>query len=252
MTDELRTRGRRRRARRQGVQPRGGHRRRHVQGARIRRQRHRLHRGSARGLGVLLAHDPPGAPQRPGDHPRHAAAGVRQPGRAHRPARARGSVAGHRQGGPPRLHRPARLRRPGRRGRDRVDPALSALAALGLRVGSGDPDRRRARPAGRHRLGAAADRPRGAGHRRLARASARRSPRCWPATAPTWSASTCRPWRPSCEEVTGRIGGSALTLDITEEGSPDGHRLLPQEDTTRASTSSSTTPASPATRRSGA
>ena len=86
-----------------------------------------------------------------------------------------------------------RLRRARRRGRARVDAALPALRPLGLR-----------RPARSSASApAAADVPDDwerplAGqvarrHRRRRAASARRSPRCWPATARTSSASTSRP-----------------------------------------------------------
>ena len=51
------------------------------------------------------------------------------------------------------VDRAARLRRAGRRGPDRLHPALPALAALGLRLGPGDRDRRRPSPRPRRSTG---------------------------------------------------------------------------------------------------
>ena len=144
---------------------------------------------------------------------------------------------------------PARLRRPGRRGVDRVDAALLALAALGLRVGSGDPDRGRAGPADRRRLGAPADRPRGAGHRRLARdrrgdrrgARPRRRPRGRRRRAGHGgrAAGGHRAHRRLGAHPRHHRGG------LARRRSPPTSRRI-----TKASTWSSTTPASPVTRRS--
>ena len=67
------------------------------------------------------------------------------------------------------VDRAAGLRRAGRRGPARLDPALPALAALGLRLRPGRPRRQRRRADARDRLGAPARGQGGAGHRRLAR-----------------------------------------------------------------------------------
>ena len=65
--------------------------------------------------------------------------------RRDRPARAGGLHPLARQGDRrPRRDRAARLRRAGRRGAARLDPALPALAPLGLRLRPGGADRRRA------------------------------------------------------------------------------------------------------------
>ena len=75
---------------------------------------------------------------RPRRRARHAAGGPAGP-RGDRPARARGLHPLARQGDRPRRRRAAGLRRRGRRGRDRLDAALPALPALGLRLRPGDP-----------------------------------------------------------------------------------------------------------------
>ena len=83
--------------------------------------------------------------------------------------------------------------RPAREDARRVDAAVPALRPVGVRLRAGHPGRRRPTVDRAGRLGAPAGRQGRPGHRRGPRASARRSPGCWPATARTWSRSTCRP-----------------------------------------------------------
>ena len=77
------------------------------------------------------------------------------------------------------------------RGRDRLDPSLLPLAALRLRLGPGRADRRAGRRDPRARLGHARSTARSRSSPAPRAASARRSPTCSRATAPTSSASTC-------------------------------------------------------------
>ena len=168
------------------------------QGAPLRRHRDRRLDRAGRAAALLLPRRRPPAAQRPGDRARHAAGRGRLGPRPHRPASAGGLHPLARQGG----RRPGRdsaagPRRTGRRGSARLDPALPALAALGLRL----------RPGGADRAGVAPtpkldwERPLEWQGRRWSPApragSAPRSPRPSPATAPTSSGSTCRRRPPS-------------------------------------------------------
>ena len=138
------------------------------QGARLRRHRHRRLDRAGRAAALLPPQREAGAALRPRRRARHA------PGR---PAAAGGDRAAGpgglhplaRQGDRPRHRRAAGLRRRGRRGGDRLDPALPALAPLGLRLRPGDRGRQGGDEDARGRLGAPARRQGGAGHRRLAR-----------------------------------------------------------------------------------
>ena len=148
----------------------------------------------------------------------------------------------------PRRDRPARARRRGRRGPARLDPALPALAALGLRLRPGGAGRPGRRPAPRDRLGAAARRQDGAGHRRLARDRRRDRRDPGAATAPRvvgldvpQAARGPRARSPPRSTAT-RSSSTSPRADAPERIA---ERLAPT-----ASTSSSTTPASPATGRS--
>ncbi len=137
---------------------------------RLRRHRHRRLDRAGRAAALL----PPGrgtaAAQRPRRRDRHTAGRSRLRPRSHRPAGAGGLHPLARQGDRrPRLDRAAGLRRRRRRGPARLDPALPALAALGLRLRPGGADRRRRRADPGDRVGAPARRQGGAGHRRLAR-----------------------------------------------------------------------------------
>ena len=189
------------------------------------------------------------AAQRPRRRPRHAAGAGRLGPRPHRAAGAGGLHPLARQGDRrPRLDRAARLRRPRRRGPARLDPALPALAALGLRLRPGGADRQGRRAGAGDRLGAAAgrqDRPWSPAPRA---GSAPRSRRPWPATAPSVVGldvpQAAADLRPAMEAV----GGEApVELDITAADAPERIAAALRR---RASTSSSTTPASPATGRS--
>ncbi len=106
-----------------------------------------------------------------------------------------------------RLHGPARLRRAGRRGCDRLDPALPALPALGLRIGPGGPDRLRRHARAADRLGAAARGQGRARHGRLARHRRGDRDGFSPATVPSVVGSTCRGAADELRDVDGRLGG---------------------------------------------
>ena len=162
------------------------------------------------------------AAQRARGRSRHAAGRGRLGPRRNRAAGAGGLHPLARQGG----RRAGRDRAAGarlsrRRGPARLDLALPALAALGLRLRAGGADRqgRRARP--RDRLGAPAGRAGWRWSPAPRAGSARRSPRRLPATAPGWSGSTCRrpPW--SCAPVDGAIDGETIELDITAADAPE-------------------------------
>ena len=118
------------------------------EGARLRRHRDRRLDRAGRAAALLLPGRRPAAALRPRRRPRHDAGRGRVAPRPHRPARARGLRPQPGEGDRrPRRHRPARLRRPRRRGAAGLDPALPALAALGLRRRPGDPGRQGRRPA---------------------------------------------------------------------------------------------------------
>ena len=108
----------------------------------------------------------------------------------------------------PRRDRAARLRRAGRRAPDRRDAALSAVAALGVRVRAGRADRRGWRRLGRS-TGSSRSRARSRSSRAPRGGSAPRSPRRSRAMAPRR-----RPRRAGAggraEAVADGIGGSAL------------------------------------------
>ena len=111
-------------------------------------------------------------------------------------------------------------------------------------------DGRRGRAPRHGRTGSARWTARSRSSRAPRAASARRSPRCWRATARTSSASTCPPRAPSSPRPPTAVRGTALQLDITAEHAPAALADAPARRATAASTSSSTTPASRATRRS--
>ena len=168
--------------------------------------------------------------------------------RPHRPAGAGGLHPLARQGDRrPRLDRAARLRRAGRRGPARLDPALPALAPLGLRLRAGGPDRQGRRAARRRSTGSGRSRASSRSSPAPRAGSARRSPTPSPATAPRSSASTSRRRPPTCSAVTGAIGGRLDRARHHRRGRPGADRRRARR---TASTSSSTTPASPKTARS--
>ena len=190
---------------------------------------------------------------RPRGRARHAARGVRD-ARARRPPSARWRASRARIGKEvaPRRDGEAGLRRARAPRTDRVDAALPPLRPLGLRLRPGGPRRRAAprRPATSTGSSRWPARSRSSPARRAA--SARRSPRRSPATARTSSASTSRRWRDDL--AGGRQRASAARR--SRSTSPPTTRRSGSPSTCRsgtaASTSSSTTPASPATRRSAA
>ena len=129
----------------------------------------------------------------------------------------------------------------------RVDAALPAVGQVGLRRRPGVLRRRRRLDAAR-RLGPAAGRQGRHRHRRRPRHRRRRSPRCSPATAPASSPSTSPQAGEALAETAGKVGGTALTLDVTADDAVDADHRAPRASTTAARpTSWSTTPASPAT-----
>ena len=176
-----------------------------------------------------------------------------KPAERDRAARAGGLHARDRQGDRPRRDRPARLRRAGRRGRRSpatlrflLSPRSAFVSGQVVRIGAGgaapapastgtsrSPARSRSSPAPRA-------------------ASARRSP----STLARDGAHVVGLDVPALEDdlkaVAAGIGGSALALDITDAGRAGRDRRAPEASSTEASTSSSTTPASRATARSGA
>ena len=127
--------------------------------------------------------------------PRLPAGAVRVAARGDRAAGAGGVHALDGQGGRQGRDRAAGPGRAGRRGGDRVDAALPALGPLGLRLRPGGADQRprRGGAAAAAELGAAARRAASPPSPAPRAGSARRSPPCWPATAPRWSAPTCPP-----------------------------------------------------------
>ena len=128
-----------------------------------------------------------------------ARAAVRARDRARRrAARAGGVHALARQGDRARRDRQPRPRRGGRRGADRPDAAVPALAALGVRVRAGRARRARARGAARRAHARSSPAPRAG--------SARRSPTCSSARARRSSGSTCK--------------DADLELDITAADAP--------------------------------
>ena len=241
------------RARRRGVQPRGRAGRADVQGARVRRHRDRLERrrctrrgrsftrrsGASRRSGRVIVLGTP------------AGAGRRRPSRRPPSARSRGSRARSARrcaaarppssSTSPRGPRTRSSRRCGScsRPRRRTSPArwsgsAPPVAEVARRsTGSG-------RSAGRVALVTGASRGIGAA---IAEVLARDGAHVVGLDVPAQAAEL--------EAVTGRLGGSSLTLDITDADAPAADRRAPASSTTAASTSSSTTPASPATRRSG-
>ena len=164
--------------------------------------------------------------------------------RPHRPAGAGGLHPLARQGDRrPRLDRAARLRRARRRGPARLDPALPALAALGLRLRPGGPGRQRRRADPRDRLGAPARRQGRRSSPAPRAGSAPRSPRPWPATAPSVvGLDVPQARRRPARGHRARSAARRSALDITAEDAPGADRRALRR---RASTSSSTTPASP-------
>ena len=205
-----------------------GRRRGQGQGARLRRHRDRRLDRAGRAAALLLPGGRPAASAAAGSS--CSARRRRRPARPAPPPR-----SGRSRASPARSARrsaaAARPRSscyvaPGGEDAARLDPALPALAALGLRL---RPGRRGSAtgvaPTPRDRLGAAARGQGRAGHRRLARDRRGDRRRPSPATAPRSSASTCR--RPAEDLRRGRRARSAATaieLDITAADAPERDR----------------------------
>ncbi len=222
------------------------------QGAALRRDRDRRLDAAGRAAALLSCQRQAGTGQRPDRRARLAAGACIRPARPCSRGAGRLGAAGHRaagagglhplarQGGRRRHRRAAGLRRAGRRGPARLDPALPALAALGLRLRAGDRDRQRRSPNSRDRLGAPARRQAGAGHRRLA--GDRRGDRGDAARdgAQRRRCSTCRRLPGDLAKVAARLGGETIELDITDRGGAAADRRAASR---AGSTWSSTTPA---------
>ena len=204
---------------------RTGRRRGQGQGAGLRRLRDRRLDRAGRAAALLLPRRRPPAAQRPRDRPRHPRRRGGLDPRGDRPARARGLHPLARQGDRrPRRDLPARARRRGRRGPARVDAALPPLAEIGLRLRAGGRGRQGRRAASRPRLGAAAGRQDGAGHRRLPRDRRRDRRRPSPATAPQVVGLDIPQAAAELGAVTAAIDGDAIELDITAAGRPGADR----------------------------
>ena len=243
-------RRRRRRPRRRHLEPRGAEPT-AIQGARLRRHRDRRLDRAARALGVLPPDDPPRAAVRPRDRPRHAARGVRLAARGDRAARARGlrrarSARRSARG----ADRPARLRRARRRGPDRFDAALLALAALGLRLRPGRPHRPPLATVTRRSTGSGRSPARSRSSPAPRAASARRSP----ATLARDGAHVVGlDIPPLADDLDAADRRDRRLVDRRRHHRPrraGADRRPRSRPSTAASTSSSTTPASPRTRRS--
>ena len=222
-----------------------------AQGAGLRRHRDRRLDRAGRAAALLLPGDP-AASQRSGrvvvlgTPPARPARPARRP----RSGRSRASPARSARRSAARRDRAARLRRAGRRGPARARPCASCSRrarptspARSSRIGTG------VAPSAGDRLGAAAAPARSRWSPAPRAGSAPRSPRPSPATARTSSASTCPPL--ADDLARGRPARSAATrstLDITADDAPA--RIADALSPHGGSTSSSTTPASPATGRS--
>ena len=193
--------------------------------------------GRAR-LRRLRARDPAGlAGLRAVPGPAAEAAGAVRPGGRARPARRRVDRRPGRGGHPARAGRHRPLARQGAAGRRDGQPGPLGREQAGrwpvhAAVPAVRPVRLRGRPGAPGQAGPApapadwrpsAGRQGGRGDRRRPRHRRGHRRACWPATAPRWSRSTCRPPGEALAEVANRVGGTALQLDVT---APDAGRRI--------------------------
>ncbi len=188
------------------------------------------------------------AGQRPGDRARPPARGVRHTRRGHGADGPGGLRPLSRQGVRPRNHRPTRLRGARSGVQYRVDASIPAVGRVGVRLGPGDPDRRPPHPIGPDDW----DRPL-AGKVALVTGAARGiGEAIAPYSARDGAHVVCLDVPAAGDalaSVANAVRGEAVQLDLTADQAPHGSPSTWHRGTA-GSTSSCTTPASPATRRS--